>query len=191
MNGKLYDELARAVRNRRFEQTEAGVLFSQAKLVAFGAFQAWTSRDPVRTCGPNVVTNEGILTALEILFHAATPVSAWYIAPFSSTSTPTGTITGANFTAQLTEFTAYDEATRVLWATDAASGTSIANTTTPATFTISTNLSDIYGAGLMTNSAKSNTTGKCYAAAQFSAPKLDMADGDILYVTYSAGLTSA
>lgn len=187
--GKLGRELARAVRNRRYEQSEGGVLFPQAKLLVHGVFTTWVNDGP-KDYGPNVVTNEGITAALDILFHAGTPVASWYIAPFSSTSSPTGSITAANFTATLTEFTAYDESTRVQWQTGTA-GLTISNSGTPATFTINANNSDVYGAGLLSVAAKSATTGKCYAAAQFASPKLDMADNDILYVVYTAGFTSA
>ena len=187
---KLARELLNATNRFRYEVSDSFVEFTAQKLRLYGGFSAWVNDGP-RSVSSNVVTNEGILTALGILFHAGTPISSWYIAPFSSTSTPTGTITGATFTSALTEFTAYSQSTRVVWATDAASGTSITNTTTPATFTINADNSDVYGAGLLSTSAKSDTTGKLYAAAQFSAPKLDMATNDQLFVTYSAGLTSA
>lgn len=187
---KLAQEIYAATERYAYEVAEHFVEFPRQKLRLYGGFTAWVNDGP-RSVSANVVTNEGILTALGILFHAGTPISSWYIAPFSSSSVPTGTITGATFTSALTEFTAYSQSTRVVWATDAASGTSITNTTTPATFTINADSSDVYGAGLLSTSAKSDTTGKLYAAAQFSAPKLDMASGDQLFVTYSAGLTSA
>lgn len=191
MANKLARELFRAARNFRYEiDGNQHVFFPIQKVHAYGGFTAWVNDGP-KSFTPNVVTNEGILAALGILFHAGTPISSWYIAPFSSSSTPVGTITGATFTSTLTEFIAYSQSTRVVWATDAASGTSITNTTTPAQFSINANSSNVYGAGLLSTSAKSDTTGKLYAAAQFSAPKLNMASGDNLYVTYSAGLTSA
>lgn len=186
---QLGSELARAVRNRRYEQTENGVLFPEAKLIAAGVFTAWVNDGP-KDVSPNVVTNEGINSALGILFHAGAAPAAWYIVPFSGTGVPASTITAANFNGQLTEFTAYSESTRPQWVTAAASGTSI-TASAPAQFTISADSSNVYGAALTTISTKSATAGVMYAAAQFTAPKLAMGTGDVLYVTYSASFTSA
>lgn len=186
---KLGNELARAVRNRRFEQTESGILFPEAKSIVSGVFCSWVNDGP-KDISPNVVTNEGITLALGVLFHSVAAPAAWYIAPFSSSSVPAASITAANFTANLTEFVNYTPAFRQQWVTAAASGTSI-TASAPASFTISAGPSNVYGAALLTSNVQNGVTGSSYAAAQFATAKLAMGVGDILYVTYSASLTSS
>lgn len=182
-------ELARAVRNGKMEQTDQGVLFPEAGLILSGAFSAWVNDGP-KTISPNVVTLEGITLALNVLFKSSsvTAPAAWYIAPFSGTGTPAGSVTGANFTSGLTEFTAYNESARVTWPTVLTTTQTITQAA-PSAFTINAASSNVYGAALLTTAAKSDTTGRCYAAAAFAAPKLAMAIGDVLYVTYSAAMT--
>src|SRR4030042_4730451 len=57
---------------------------------------------------PNIIPNEGLNGALDILFHGSTQITTWYIAIFESNTTPLSTHTYAS--PGYTESTAYDEA---------------------------------------------------------------------------------
>lgn len=138
---------------------------------------------------PNIVVNEGLLHILEVALDQGSAYAAFYIAPFSGAVTPAATLTAATFTATTTEFTNYDEATRVAWVNAAPASNAIGNTASPAVFTIGTGGGTIRGAGLMSTSTKSATTGTLIAAARFGADKT-MAEDEELRVKYILTATS-
>jgi hypothetical protein len=127
---------------------------------------------------------------LDVTLDQGSANAAFYIAPFGGNVTVAATWTAANFTANSTEFTNYDEATRVLWANDAAASNAIGNVTTAALFTIATGGGTIRGAGLISASAKSATTGKLIAAARFGTDKV-MAAAEELRIKYTITGTSS
>ena len=137
----------------------------------------------------NLLTNQGLNHVLDVVLHGTTPVSPWYIAIFEGNYTPTSGDTAANFTANATESTAYDEATRVEYTEAAASSQSTTNSASKATFTINATKT-IYGAALMSASAKSATTGTCLAVTRFTTSRAVIA-ADVLQVTYTISAASA
>ena len=136
---------------------------------------------------PNIVTNEGLDHILNVQFHGTTPVSPWYLALFEDDHTPVAANTYA--VPGYTESTAYDEATRQEYEEGAASSQSITNSANRGVFTISATKS-IYGAALVSLSAKGNTAGAgiLFAAGKFTNSK-NVNDNDILELAYQ--LTSA
>ena len=130
----------------------------------------------------NIIPTEGRNSILNVAFNAATQITAWYLAPFEGNYTPLATDTAANFTANTTECTAYDEATRVAWVEAAPSGQSITNAASKATFTFNATKS-VYGAFMASASAKSATTGTLIAASKFSAVR-SVVDNDQILLTY-------
>jgi len=108
--------------------------------------------------------------------------------PFSGNVTPVATWTAANFTANATEWTAYDEATRVAYVEAAASSQSITNSASKADFTSSSDTQSVWGAGLISVSTKSAVTGSLLGAAKFGAVRsLDTAD--VLSIGYTISLS--
>lgn len=138
---------------------------------------------------PNLVVNEGLNALLDIMFHGTTQITTWYIGVFEGNYTPVATVTAATITSASTESTAYDESTRVTWNEAAASSQSITNSANRATFTFNATKT-IYGAFLVSASAKSATTGTLFSAAQFSGSK-SVVDDDELLLTYSFTAASA
>lgn len=136
----------------------------------------------------NIVVNEGLNSLLDIMFHGATQITTWYIGLFEANYTPVATVTAATITAASTESTAYDEATRVAYDEAAPASQSITNSASKATFTFNATKT-IYGAFLVSASAKSATTGKLFCAAQFSSPKA-VVDDDQLLLTYTLAASS-
>lgn len=138
---------------------------------------------------PNLVTNEGLNHALDAVLSGGTQITSWYIGIFEGNATPAATWTAANVTANSTECTAYDEATRQAWTEAGASSQSITNSAAKATFTINATKT-VYGAFLVSNSTKSATTGTLFSAARFSASRALVA-ADELLVTYTVNATTA
>lgn len=166
--------------------TTGGVLLPDAGLRVGGKFICEHVRngeiiDEWET--PNIVVNEGLNALLNIMFAATAQITTWYIGVFEANYTPVATVTAATITAASTESTAYTEATRPAYNEAAAASQSITNSANKATFTFNATKT-IYGAFLVSASAKSATTGTLFSAAQFSAAKAVVLD-DQLLLTYT------
>jgi hypothetical protein len=139
----------------------------------------------------NLVTNEGLDAALDIMFHADTQITTWYVAVFNTNTTILATHTYA--APGYTESTNYDEANRQAYVEAAASGQSITNSANKATLTMNAT-ETIYGAALVGGGSGATTKGdtagggKLWCAAQFASSK-NVDSGDTLEITYT--LTSA
>lgn len=140
-----------------------------------------------RSRSSNIWTNEFMNYALNAMFGASA-ISAAYIAPFSGDTTPVAAWTGASFTADSTETTAYSEPTRVEWTHVAAASQVKSNSAAPAEFTISSSGINIYGFGLLQAVAKSATTGLLISASRLAAPLLNMQTGYKVRVQIDLGL---
>lgn len=119
----------------------------------------------------NLVVNEGLDDVLDIYFKGGTATTTWYIAIFSSDSTPAAGWTYAVPT--YTEFTNYDESTREEWVEGTISSQSLDNSASPAEFTCTSGTNTIYGASLVGNSTKGDTGGGAtmFSAARFSSSR--------------------
>lgn len=137
----------------------------------------------------NLVVNEGLNSLLGIMFHGDSQIGTWYIGLFEGNYTPLATVTAATITAVSTECTAYDEATRVEYNEAAAAAQSITNSANKATFTFNATKT-IYGAFLVSASAKSATSGTLFSAARFATSKA-VVDDDQLLLTYTIGAASS
>lgn len=137
---------------------------------------------------PNLVVNEGLNALLDIMFHGNTQIGTWYLGLFEGNYTPVSTVTAATITSAATECIAYDETTRQEYVEAAASSQSITNTANRATFTFNASKT-IYGAFLVSNSAKSGTSGTLFSAARFAAAK-SVVDDDQLLLTYTFSASS-
>lgn len=136
--------------------------------------------------GHNRVVNLGIDQILNSALRGEGLISSWYIAPFAADVTPPATLTAANFNSTLTEFTNYDEATRVAWVSDGASTAQLLqNDAAPALFTIGNGAqAAIYGAVMHSNNVKGGTNGLILAAAKAPSAFLNLADGFEVKIKY-------
>lgn len=176
-------DLGRNLRDHRYEISPAGILFPRANLYLGGAFRSWVNRADEQI-DPNVVTLQGLTYALKAALAGFAQISSWYVAPFSGNVEPTTALTAANFVATQTEFTNYDEATRVAWAQDAESGQLITNDADKADFTIAAGGGTVWGAALTSASAKSAVTGTLLACSKFSNARVLLED-DVLTLEYT------
>ncbi len=133
----------------------------------------------------NIVTNEGLDALLDIMFHADTQLTTWYVLIFETDTTPAAGTTYA--TPVWTESAAYDEATRPAYVEAAASSQSMTNSANKAVFTMN-DTKTIYGAALVSGGTDGNTKsdaaggGTLYCASKFSASK-PVVSTDVLNVT--------
>lgn len=168
-----------------------GILLPNNELKVGGRFQFEHVRNGQiidRWEDANLVVNEGLNAVLDIMFHGSTQISTWYVGLFEGNYTPVATVTAATITSAATECTAYDEATRVAYDEAAAASQSITNSASKATFTFNATKT-IYGAFLVSASAKSATSGTLFSAARFSTSKA-VVDDDQLLVTYTLAASS-
>lgn len=174
-----------------YERTAGGVILPSAKLAVGGFFHVEHFReneliDEFNT--ENLVVNEGLDHVLNTVLHAGGQITTWYLGLFEGNYTPTSALTAATVTASSTESTAYDETTRQEYVEAASSGQSVTNAASKATFTMNAT-KNIYGAFLVSASAKSATTGTLMSAARFSAAKAVVA-ADQLLLTYTFAASS-
>jgi hypothetical protein len=188
-----FSKFRREVANRQYEISDSGGIYlPKAKVMLGGVFEVDHIRDGKSlgiTRDHNIVVNEGLNHILSAVFNAGTQITAWYVGIFEGNYTPVATDTAANITANSTECTAYDEATRVAWVEAAPSGQSITNSASKATFTMNATKT-IYGAFLASASAKSATTGTLMAASKFSASRA-VVNLDQLLLTYALSCSDA
>ena len=133
---------------------------------------------------PNVCTAEGINALLDIMFHASTQITTWYILIFESDTTPADGTTYA--VPVFTESTAYSEGNRQAFDEAAASSKSITNSASKAAFSINATKT-IYGGALVGGGTDADTKddqaggGTLFCASKFGSSK-SVENGDTLNV---------
>lgn len=176
---------------RDFKRTNGGILMPIAALAVGGRFTIDHFRKgeliDSEECA-NLVTNEGLDHILNAVFHGSAQITTWYLGLFEANYTPVATLTAATVTAASTESTAYDETTRQDYVEAASSGQSVTNSANKATFTMNATKT-IYGAFLVSASAKSATSGTLMSAARFGSSKA-VVDDDQLLLTYTFAVSS-
>jgi hypothetical protein len=188
-------EFCRALANRHFAISDSGIYFPKQRAIVQGVFETRVNGRDLQI-DPNVVPTEALNYLLKTgLKTAAGVYTAWYIAPFLNNVTPGATLTAATFESVVDEFTQYDETTRVAWTlpSDPTSG-SYSNSASPAAFTAASAVGtgagvDVYGAGILSASAKESTAAKLLCASKFSAAR-NLKATDVLTVIYTVSATS-
>lgn len=141
----------------------------------------------------NVCSDEGLNALLNIMFHAATQITPWYVEIFESDTAPTGATTYA--IPVYTPSTAYTEATRPEYIEAAASGKSITNSANKAVFTINATKT-IYGASLVGGGTAASTKGDTagggtlFSASKFATAK-NCVSGDVINTTITITLADS
>lgn len=130
----------------------------------------------------NIIVNQGLNHFLGVEFTGVTQITQWYVAPFEGNYVPVATDTAATIVANATECTAYTASTRVAYIGTAGSQ-QVTNSASVATFTFNATKT-IYGAFLISSSAKSSVSGTLISAAQFVTPKTVDSTDQLLF-TYT------
>lgn len=178
--------------NINFEKSKGGVLMPSQKLLVRGRYSGTIIRDGCiidEFEDENLVVNEGLNAMLNVMFNAATQITAWYAGIFEGNYTPVSGLTAATVAAAATECTAYASATRPTYDEATSSAQSTTNSASRASFVFNASKT-IYGAFLISNSTKSGTAGTLFSAARFGSAK-SVISGDELLLTYTLNLASA
>lgn len=183
-------EIAGIMRQHKHEFDDESGIYLPGMKATIGGFFVTDVNGKDRRIDPNLWTTEGRNHSLDVVVGATSKLTTWYLAPFGGNVTVVDTWTAANFTSNSTEFTNYDEASRVEWQDAAAASGSIDNTANRAAFTISTGGGTIRGFGFLSANAKSATTGVLLAAARLASDRILVAT-DVLNVGYTLTLTSS
>lgn len=130
----------------------------------------------------NIVTNGGLDHTLDVVLHASTQISTWYVGLKNAGSVAAADTMSSH--AGWVENQNYTEATRVAYVEAAASSQSITNSANKASFSIDTDSQTIAGAFLVSDNTKGGTSGTLLCVADFSSSK-SADDGDTLEVTYT------
>lgn len=182
-------EISRAIEKHQYELHDHRVYLPAQKIFLAGGFTTWVNGQDMQY-DPNLVPAEGITQILTVGLSTIT----YYIAPFLNNSTILSTLTAATFNGTLSEFTAYTQAARVAW-TGVLGGGTYTNSVSPAVFTADGTVGvgpgvNVYGAALLSASAKSATTGVCVAGSLFSGAR-NLKTADNLTIQYDINMTSS
>ena len=138
----------------------------------------------------NIITNQGLVTMLNMMFAGGSVVTNWYLGLFSNNYTPVATDTASSIVSNAGEFTSYSGGARPAFTPAAATTTpSINNSASQASYTF-TGAGTLVGGFLISSATPGSNTGVLYSAAQFGASKT-VASTDNISITYTTGLSSS
>jgi hypothetical protein len=177
-----------ALKAGQYETTPEGVYFPRENVLAQGVFSVSKRGEPDEF-SQNLIVNEGLDYVLKAAIGETAGIANWYIALFTGDVTVLATWTAATFTAASTEWTGYDEAARQAWTGSAVASQGSDSFSNKASFTSSSDTQTVRGAAMVTDSAKSGTSGVLLAASRFTSDKA-LDTGEILDVGYGLQLSA-
>lgn len=131
----------------------------------------------------NTVVTEGRTKALDVMFNAATQITAWYFGLISNSGFTAISINDtASSHSGWAEFTDYSAGTRPQWNTLSVAGDVITNTS-PIQFTFSSQAT-VRGFFIISNNTKGGSVGTIWSAALFSTSRT-IAAGASITVSYT------
>lgn len=187
-------EFRRYLRNHQYEQAEDGsIVFPRAAAQAQGCYFADVNGENAFE-SPNLLPDQGLTYLLDVGLNNGTKLPTWYLSLYGANYTPLAGLTAASYPATASEITSsaegYTESTRVVWTPTAPTTPLIDNVANKGAFTIATASSlTIYGAALLSESAKGAVTGKIISATKFPAARTVYAT-DVFNLGYRCQLTS-
>lgn len=128
----------------------------------------------------NLVTNVGLQYLLDTALCGGTAISTWYVGLIGSSPTIAAADTMASHSGW-SESAAYSDSTRKTW-TKTRSAQTVSNSASKASFSINATAT-IYGAFIVSDSAKSGTAGTLLCACAFGTSR-GVLSGDTLNVQY-------
>ena len=168
----------------RFERSAGGILMPDTSWIG-GRFHGEHIRDGKvieEFEDDNLVVNQGLNNILDTYFNASAQ-QTWYLGLFQGNYTPVATETAATIAASATENAGYGGTSRPAFTTVAASGESVTNSASRASYTFGGSYT-IYGAFLISNVTINGTAGVLFSAAQFATAK-NVSNTDQLLLSYT------
>lgn len=186
-------EFARAIDQHQYEVSPEGIYFPRQQAFVAGQFDTWIN-DGDHQVDPNIVPIEALNYLLKTGLTNVGGLSNWYVAPYANNVVPAANLTAANFTATMGEFATYTELTRPAFVVPADPTNGVfANTAAPAVITagaVGAGGVDIFGAAILSASAKNAITGKLFCCSPFSAAR-KLFETDKLTTEYTVSAVSA
>ncbi len=133
----------------------------------------------------NLIPQEGLDFLILAPFGDTPTIPAWYVGLFRNPYLPTSATRASDIPSGLGEFVNYSEATRPLWEREYDNVAKLANEGSRARFTF-TQDQNIYGAFIVSSSAKGSGSGRLLSVVRFASPR-PITNGLTLNVT--SGLT--
>lgn len=184
-------EVAKAIRNHRYDLADNGLFLPGSKVFLGGAMQVRNYEDDSvqsMRVDSNTLLLEGIIHALNNIFVPTggySQVLQWYFAPYKNDYTPTNDLTAATFAATAGEFTQYNGANRLPLVVATATTTPVTGSTADSVLIFNSGGPfSVYGSGIMSAQAKNAITGKGFACVRMDAPMLGMPGGSKLGFSY-------
>lgn len=139
----------------------------------------------------NLVVDEGLNYYQGAALNGDAAKTTWYLALFSNNRAPSPGDTGTTVSSASGEVTTqYVETHRPTWVPDAIASGVISNNSTPAVFTIDTDVS-LYGAFLVSENTKGGSVvGTILMGEALFGSNRDAIVGDVINVTYQITLSS-
>ena len=190
----LAKDIRRAIRNNKYELTEGGVYFPEAKGFGGGVFTEILNGEEVGS-HKNLIVDQWWVHMLNTIFHTESKQSAWYVALFSGNVSVAANWTAATFASQASEIVSttegYTGANRPTWTPATATTPTMNNNASPALFTIATaGTLTVRGAALISSQARGATSGALFAASRFAVDR-SLQNADDYGIRYSSTFTSA
>jgi len=165
-------EFSRYIRDFKYEETDTGILFPEAKTRIAGLYEDHLGQTP------NLIPTQGLNHILDVAISDEAKLTNFYLALYSGNYTPVAGLTAASFAGDATEITStsegYTGANRIAWLpANPASGV-IDNYASKAAFTIQTATTlDILGAALLSAQTRGATSGVIISAAKFATTRTE------------------
>lgn len=190
MNAEL-KHVEKALAEGQYIETDEGLLVPHKGVVVRGKYTDYINGVKVGETR-NLVPAEGIAYFLNTGMKGGTAITSWYLALFSANVTPAANWTAANFVANATEIVSgtegYTQTTRVPWVGGVVAGGKVANTASPARFTVvCTTTLNVAGAALLSASAKGAVTGTLASATRYTNVRT-LGNGDQYDLVYELEL---
>lgn len=189
-------EFQRAIRNHKWEQSEAGIVFPEQKAVLCGTYTHNVNGEDERI-DHNLIPTEGINHILNVVLGASSKIGTWYHALSNANVSPAANWTGATYASNATENVSTSEgyagANRKTFTPAAAAAAGQINSHADgfrSSFTIVTaSTLALWGAALLSAQARGATTGVLLSAVKFASVR-NLNNGDVFNTGYGVELAS-
>lgn len=187
-------EFLTALKNFKYEKTEKGIFFPEAKVVLHGLYTHSVNGMDTRL-DHNLIVDQGINYLLNTGLGNTAAITAWYLTIFAGGVTPANNWTAANFATNSSEITSttngFTQTARQVFSPGSATADELDNSASLAAFTIATTTQlNVTGAGLLSSSIRGDTSGLLLSATRFTATRT-LNNGDVFNLGYSLAGTSS
>lgn len=118
----------------------------------------------------NLIPSQGMAFLVRAPFGDTAPISTFYLGLFRGNYIPSPATTALDIPANMNEFIDYSEAQRPLWSRSFDDNSSMDNSASKASFTVTQDRT-IYGAFLVSDSTKGGNSGLILSCVRFASPK--------------------